>query len=131
MFTNVTDTQVSVGIHRSVPYSFGKMIGLNEAAVAATATAAIEATGTVPSGMFPVGLQCTPSRHARKCNVTSLFTGQQIVTFGSKFVLNANNNLQASGGAPGNWDWVDVGQGNGASALGNCATEWGVRELQL
>jgi Flp pilus assembly protein TadG len=119
VFTNVTDTQVSVGIHRSVPYYFGKMIGLNEAGVAATATAAIEATGTVPSGMFPVGLQCTPTGKPAKCNVTSLFNGQQIVTFGSKFVLNnANNNLQASGGAPGNWDWVNVGQGNGASALG-------------
>src|SRR5713101_7545136 len=41
VFTNVTDTQVSVGIKRSVPYFFGKMIGLQEAAVAATATAAI------------------------------------------------------------------------------------------
>ena len=28
-FTTVTDTQVSVGIHRTVPYYFGKMIGLN------------------------------------------------------------------------------------------------------
>jgi hypothetical protein len=120
VFTNVTDTQVSVGIKRQVPYFFGKMIGLQEAAVAAKATAAIEATGGVPSGMFPVGLQCTPTGSPASCNVASLFSGQQIVTFGSKFVLNdANNNLQSSGGAPGNWDWVDVGQGNGASALGD------------
>jgi Flp pilus assembly protein TadG len=118
-FTNVTDTQVSVGIKRTVPYFFGKMIGLQQASVAATATAAIEATGTVPGGMFPVGVQCTPSGNPAACNVASLFNGQQIVTFGSKFVLNNNNNnLQASGGAPGNWDWVDVGQGNGASQLG-------------
>jgi Flp pilus assembly protein TadG len=118
-FTNVTDTQVSVGIHRTVPYAFGKMIGLNTAAVAAKATAAIEATGSVPSGMFPVGLQCTPTGTPAACNVTSLFNGQDIVTFGAKFVLtSANSNEQSSGGAPGNWDWVDVGQGNGASALG-------------
>jgi hypothetical protein len=119
VFTNVTDTTVQVGIKRSVPYAFGKMIGLNTAAVAAKATAAIEATGSVPSGMFPVGLQCTPTGTPAACNVTSLFSGQDIVTFGAKFVLtSANSNEQSSGGAPGNWDWVNVGQGNGAQALG-------------
>ncbi len=118
-FTNVTDTTVSVGIKRSVPYFFGKMIGLNTAAVAAKATAAIEATGSVPSGMFPVGLQCTPTGNPAACDVSSLFNAQAIVTFGAKFVLtSANSNEQSSGGAPGNWDWVDVGQGNGASQLG-------------
>jgi Flp pilus assembly protein TadG len=119
VFTNVTDTQVSVGIKRSVPYFFGKMIGLQEASVAATATAAIEGPGTVPSGMFPVGLQCTPNASG-KCDIASLFSAQgSNVTFGSKFVLNNNNNnMQSSGGAPGNWDWVDVGQGQGASGLG-------------
>jgi hypothetical protein len=116
-FTNVTDTQVSVGIHRSVPYYFGKMIGLQEASVAATATAAIEGTGTA-NGMFPVGLQCTPNASG-KCDLASLFSGQQVVTFGSKFVLGSlNQNVPGSGGAPGNWDWVDVGQGSGANRLG-------------
>jgi Flp pilus assembly protein TadG len=113
-FTNVTDTQVSVGIHRSVPYFFGKMIGLQEASVAATATAALKPTGTVPGGLFPVGLQCTAP-----CDLSSLFKGQSIVKFGSKFVLNNNNNnMQSSGGAPGNWDWINVGQGPSASGLG-------------
>jgi len=50
VFTNVTDTQVSVGIKRSVPYYFGKMIGLNAASVSAKATAAINPVGTVTSG---------------------------------------------------------------------------------
>jgi Flp pilus assembly protein TadG len=117
VFTNVTDTQVSVGIHRTVPYSFGKMIGLNTAAVAATATAAIEATGSAPN--FPVGLQCTPNASG-KCDLSKLFAAfGPNVTFGSKFVLNTGNqNMQSSGGAPGNWDWLDVGQGQGASGLG-------------
>ena len=117
VFTNVTDTQVSVGIHRTVPYSFGKMIGLNTAAVAATATAAIEATGSAPN--FPVGLQCTPNASG-KCDLAKLFAAfGSNVTFGSKFVLNTGNqNMQSSGGAPGNWDWLDVGQGQGASGLG-------------
>jgi len=117
VFTNVTDTPVQVGIKRSVPYFFGKMIGLNTASVAATATAAIEATGSAPN--FPVGLQCTPNASG-KCDLAKLFAAfGPNVTFGSKFVLNdSNNNMQSSGGAPGNWDWLDVGQGQGASALG-------------
>ena len=53
VFTTRDRHQVSVGIQRSVPYFFGKMIGLQEAGVAANATAAITATGTVPSGLFP------------------------------------------------------------------------------
>jgi len=119
LFTNVTDTTVQVGIKRTVPYFFGKMIGLQNASVAGTATAALESVGTVPSGMFPVGLQCTPTGTPAGCNVSSLFKGQNIVTFGAKFVLTtANSNEESSGGAPGNWDWVDVGQGNGAKQLG-------------
>jgi hypothetical protein len=117
VFTNVTDTSVQVGIKRSVPYFFGKMIGLNTAAVAATATAAIEATGSAPN--FPVGLQCTPNASG-KCDLNQLFSAfGPNVTFGSKFVLNTGNqNMQSSGGAPGNWDWLDIGQGQGASGLG-------------
>ena len=116
VFTKVTDTQVSVGIKRSVPYFFGKMIGLQEASVAAKATAAIEATGSAP--VFPVGLQCHAT--SGQCTRKDLFGALgNSVTFGSKFVLNGgNSNLQSSGGAPGNWDWIDVGQGQGASGLG-------------
>src|SRR5579863_3373406 len=58
VFTDVTDTQVSVGIKRTVPYYFGKLLGLNTANVAAKATAAILPPGTVPTGMFPIGLPC-------------------------------------------------------------------------
>ena len=39
----------------------------------------------------------------------------QTTSFGSKFV---------GGLAPGNWDWLNVGQGKGASALGSSDTEW-------
>jgi Flp pilus assembly protein TadG len=129
-FTNVTDTQVSVGIKRSVPYFFGKMIGLNTAAVAATATAAIEATGSAPN--FPVGLQCTPNASG-KCDLAKLFAAfGPNVTFGSKFVLNdSNNNMQSSDGAPGNWDWLDVGQGQGASGLGTVLAGGGGGTLTL
>jgi Flp pilus assembly protein TadG len=104
IFTSVTDTQVSVGIKRSVPYFFGKMIGLQEASVTAKATAAVNPVGTVTSGLFPVGIQCTSP-----CSKVNLDPGQ-VTSFGSKFV---------GGLAPGNWDWLDLGQGKGASALGS------------
>ncbi|HZZ07961.1 MAG TPA: TadG family pilus assembly protein, partial [Candidatus Binataceae bacterium] len=104
VFTNVNDTQVSVGIHRSVPYFFGKMIGLQQASVAAKATAAVEGQETVSSGMFPVGLQCTGP-----CTTLTLDPGQS-VTFGAKFV---------GGLAPGNWDWLALGTNPGAKQLGN------------
>jgi Flp pilus assembly protein TadG len=106
VFTNVNsnNTTISVGIKRQVPYAFGKLIGLNVAYVAAVASASINPVGTVPSGLFPVGLQCTSP-----CTKVNMDPGQS-TTFGSKFV---------GGLAPGNWDWTDVGQGTGASALGS------------
>lgn len=104
VFITNTDTTVSVGIKRSVPYSFGKLIGLQNASVAAKATAGIFPPGGA-NGLFPVGLQCT-----RPCSLANLNPGQG-VTFGQKFV--------GSIGASGNWQWIDVGQGNGASALGH------------
>lgn len=119
-FTNVTDTQVSVGIKRTVPYFFGKLIGLNTAGVAAKATAAILPPGTVPTGMFPIGLPCK-----KPCNnLNDLLTGLSSlnnqagsgnVTLGSKFIISDLWNQAA----PGNYGWLDVGQGNGAKALGS------------
>jgi Flp pilus assembly protein TadG len=105
VFTNVTDTTVSVGIKRSVPYFFGKMIGLQQASVAATATASVTGLETVPSGLYPVGFQCKAP-----CSLSNL-NGGGPVTFGQKFV--------GSVGASGNWQWVDVGQGSGANGLGS------------
>jgi Flp pilus assembly protein TadG len=97
-FTNVTDTQVSVGIKRSVPYFFGKMIELNTASVSAKATAAVNPVGTDTSGLFPVGIQCNSP-----CTTVNLDPGQ-VTSFGSKFV---------GGLAPGNWDWVASWPGKG------------------
>jgi len=118
VFTNVTDTQVSVGIKRSVPYFFGKMIGLQQASVAAKATAAIEPPGTIPTGLFPIGLPCK-----KPCtNLRDLLSGLSAlnsggsgnVNLGSKFIVTDLWNQLA----PGNYGWLDVGQGSGAKALG-------------
>ncbi len=111
VFVNVTDTQVSVGLKRTVPYFFGKMIGMQSAGVAATATATVVPQGGAPSGLFPVGVQCT-----KPCTGLANLTPGSPVTFGTKFLAN----VITDGVAPGNWQWVDVGQGNkGASALGS------------
>jgi hypothetical protein len=87
-----------VGIKRSVPYFFGKMIELNTASVSAKATAAVNPVGTDTSGLFPVGIQCNSP-----CTTVNLDPGQ-VTSFGSKFV---------GGLAPGNWDWVASWPGKG------------------
>lgn len=104
VFVNGTDTSVSVGIRRTVPYFFGKMIGLQNASVAATATATVyHPVGG--SGLLPIGVQCT----APCSNISNLAGG---VTFGTKFLANVVDPY-----ATGNWSWVNVGQGTGASDL--------------
>ena len=98
----------------SLPYYFGKVLGLSTYSVSASATAGaaapVSTVNSVPTsgsggrsntGMFPVGLQCTAP-----CNLSSLDPGQS-VSFGAKFV---------GGLAPGNWQFLD--SGNGDSGLG-------------
>jgi len=58
----------------SLPYFFGKALGLNTYNVSATAIAhATGPSGTVTQGVFPVGLQCTAP-----CNLSSLDPGQSV-----------------------------------------------------
>src|SRR5215469_2688180 len=120
VFATNTDTQVSVGIKRTVPYYFGKLLGLNTANVAAKATAAILPPGTIPNGLFPIGLPCkSPCK-----NLNDLLTGLSgfggtTVSLGSKFVLNnVWDSSSLPSAATGSWGWLDVGQGSGAKALG-------------
>jgi Putative Flp pilus-assembly TadE/G-like len=128
VFTNVTDTQVSVGIKRSVPYFFGKMIGLQEASVAAKATAAIEPTGTLPGGMFPIGLPCN-----RPCadlagllsSLNSISNGN--ITLGTKFIVNDLWNELS----PGNYGWLNVGQNPGARELGTVLQNGSTKSYSL
>ena len=101
---NVADTQLSIKLDRQVPYFFGKALGLNTGSVAASATAQVSlGVNSFNSGLFPAGLQCN-----KPCNSTANMDPGQSVTFGMKF---------AGGLAPGNWQWLDLGQGTGASAL--------------
>jgi hypothetical protein len=103
--TEPTASSLQVVAKKSgLPYFFGKVLGLNTYAVAATAVA--QASGpvnTVTKGLFPLGLQCTAP-----CDLANLDPGQP-ATFGTKFV---------GGLAPGNWNWLGFG-GTGASTLGS------------
>jgi Flp pilus assembly protein TadG len=101
---NLSDTQLSIKVTRQVPYFFGKVLGLNTGSVAAAATAQVSmGVNKFNNGLFPTGLQCT-----KPCSSTANMDPGQSVTFGQKF---------GGGLAPGNWQWLDLGQGTGASQL--------------
>jgi Flp pilus assembly protein TadG len=100
------DTQVSVRLTRQVPYYFAKVLGLQTGRVAAGATAQVlMPAGTIDGGLFPAGVQCDGP-----CSSFSSLEPGQSVTLGQKF---------AGVMAKGNWDWLDLGQGNGAKQLGD------------
>src|SRR5713101_212695 len=107
--TEPTSTTITVTAQRtSLPYYFGKVIGLSTYNVSATSTGrASQSAGKVTHGMFPVGLQCTSP-----CSLTSMDPGQS-VSFGTKFV---------GGLAPGNWQYVVV-DATGDSALGSAVQD--------
>ncbi len=93
---------IQVWVNRSnLPYMFGKVIGLNTYSVSAIATAAQEATNEYTGHLFPAVYSCT----APCTGLGSLSGG---VSFGAKFIGSTAN---------GNWQFADVGQGTGGSAL--------------
>jgi hypothetical protein len=85
-----------------IPYTFGRVIGLDTYKVAAFAAAKSTLPTNSARGLFPLGMQCTSP-----CNMSKLVPGQS-VPFNQKFT-------PVIGGAPGNWQWWAVG--NGASDL--------------
>lgn len=109
--TEPTSSTIHVLVQRAgYPYYFGKVLGLTTYSLSASATAKQAGqVGTVSKGLFPIGLQCnTP------CNLSNLDPGQS-VSFGNKFV---------NGLAPGNWQWMDYGNGDAglANAIQNGAS---------
>lgn len=88
------DTTLSIKLIRSVPYYFGRILGLTESPVVATATAAVRGASGA-TGVLPVGID---SR-------TDYTFGQQITLFDS-----------SSPYGPGNWGALALGQG-GASTF--------------
>jgi hypothetical protein len=93
---------VEVWVNRSnLPYFFGKVIGLSTYNVSADATAAQEATSEYTGHAFPVVYDCPAP-----CTGLSSLSGG--VSFGAKF---------AGSTATGNWEFANLGQGTGGSAL--------------
>lgn len=117
LFTNVdpTNTQVSLGVERQVPYYFARVMGLTTGKVAAQATAKVEPAGTCR--VFPALLNCPSS----SCSVNDLSFGSP-VNFGIKFDNVCQTSTSPTGCTqtadnPGNWGWLNVGQGQGGSQL--------------
>ena len=99
-----TTTSIKVvSTQGTLPYMFGKVVGLDTYAISATATANSPGpVNTVKQGMFPAGIQCP----APCTGLSSLVPGQSI-SFGVKHVLNLS---------PSNYQWLGFG-GKGASTL--------------
>ncbi len=93
------DTTLSIKLTRSVPYYFGRILGLTEGPVVATATAAVRGASGA-SGILPVGID---SR-------TDYTFGQQITLFDS-----------SSSYGPGNWGALALGQGGASTFAENIA----------
>jgi len=93
-----------VAAEGTLPYFFGKALGMSTYSVSASATANSPGpVNTVNQGLLPLGLQC-----ATPCPDGSLVAGQP-VSFGNKFVSSSIN-------LPGNWDWLAL-DGNGGKVL--------------
>jgi hypothetical protein len=90
------------------PYFFGKLIGLNTYNVTAYASAKANQNVTTSEGAFPMGFEC-PS----PCKLSDIEPGTP-APFNVKFT-------PVEGGAPGNWQWINIG--NGASDLGTAVTD--------
>src|SRR5579863_3928818 len=109
---NTPSIQV-VATRTGLPYFFGRLLDLNGTTpthlstynLVASSTAYMGSTGAT-NGMFPIGMQCTPT-----CDLANVTPGSP-VTFNAKF--------GPLGEAPGNWQWLDAG--NGAAGVGNAIT---------
>jgi Flp pilus assembly protein TadG len=105
------DKSITVTVGRTVPYVFGKVLGLTSHPVLATATAAIM-NSEGACGFLPIGLPCdvtTPVKDATQCGDSSYVTyengGGQLT-------------LKASQVGPGNWEPLAI-NANGGSAYQN------------
>jgi hypothetical protein len=101
------DMSITVQVGRTVPYMFGKLLGLDSHPVLATATAAVT-NSTGACGFLPIGIPCNasgPVTDASQCGDSSYVTYEK---GGGKLTL------KASQVGPGNWEPLALG-GNGGS----------------
>lgn len=113
--TNNGVLQATVSVHHTVNVLFGRVLGVSSIAVNRESAAAL---GTVKdvTGVRPIGI-CR--YQAEQLKATAPGNGgigpAQLIALTK--IWNGNQSCSSSGGA-GNWGWLDLGQGDGDSALG-------------
>jgi Putative Flp pilus-assembly TadE/G-like len=111
---NLPGTNLQVIVNRSgIPYTFGRVIGLNTYKVAAAATAAIKPAGS--AHVFPIGIQCNPAGTPFTCSTPASKNTDMMLT----------EKVQTSSGgtvfSPGNWSWIGPDGSNTQSTAGDIA----------
>ena len=92
-----SNTSVTVSLRRTVPYYFAQLLGLTTGTVSASATAGVQAVGSV-TGLLPIGIDSRTSYTAGQ--PVMLMTGQYgpgnwgPLALGGTGASNFNNNLQ-------------------------------------
>ncbi len=97
-----SNTTITVGLQRTVPYYFARVLGLVNAPINVQATAGVQNVGSA-SGFLPVGLPCNQQPPVGNCGYTQ----------GNRYTLK--------GGmvTPGNWEPLALGGSGGANLRTN------------
>jgi hypothetical protein len=96
---------VSVKLQRTVPYFFGKVLGLNQGLVSVYSAAKLAPT-SAPKGIRPVGLECPTGSWNSNGNCNGSYNQSTV------YSLNFKGSTQSGTlWAPGNWGALALGQG--------------------
>jgi hypothetical protein len=108
---------VSVKLQRTVPYFFGRMLGLNQGYVTAYSAAKL-APNPAPAGIRPIGLEC-PSGDWSNGSCTA--SGQSYYNTSTLYSLTFKGSSNSGGTvwSPGNWGALALGQGGTSSFESN------------
>lgn len=106
-------TEVQVHAMRTVPYFFGRVLGLTSAPVSVTSIAGVVNVNG-GSGFLPIGLQCSGTFGGPGCNYP-------VCTYPNACAQLQLINVGPSGGAivPGNWGKLRPAGGNGTKGWDN------------
>jgi Flp pilus assembly protein TadG len=111
--------EASVKVTKRIPRTFGRAAGSADIAVSAASVADLavvnRVTGVEPLGLCRYQAQAIIDDAAADLSANRPFRAELVSL--SK-VWTGNKTCDGSGGS-GNWGWLDLGQGNGESALGD------------
>jgi Flp pilus assembly protein TadG len=111
--------EAEVGVGRDVRTTFGGLAGVSTVHVETGAQAGLGVARQV-GGVRPVGVCIHQAQDIMDHAVADAAAGQpyRAELIALTKIWQGSQSCSASGGA-GNWGWIDCGQGNSASALGN------------